>query len=429
MDTIFAPATVVGRAGVSVVRISGPHAHAGAMQLCGTLPPPRSTALRKIRTRAGELIDVGLVLYFECGGSFTGEDVVEFQLHGSVAVVNAVLQELEAIDGFRMAEPGEFTRRALENECLDLAQVEGLADLIDSETEIQRRQALRAFSGEMREKSGNWRWRLIRAMSLLEVTIDFSDEDVPDSVEGEVRELCHTVLTELRAELDESHTAERIREGFEVAIVGRPNVGKSTLLNSLAGREAAITSEHEGTTRDIIEVRMDLDGLPVTFLDTAGMREAVDPVERIGVARSMSRVEDSDLRVFLVEEFDEVSALFLRDNDIVVRGKADLYGEREGAVSGVTGEGVKDLLTRITEVLSQRCAGAGVVTRERHRRSLRSAIGALQRLIDGIDEEGAAAEKLVEELRFAVSSLDVLVGKIDVEAVLDDIFSGFCIGK
>ncbi|MCE8471849.1 50S ribosome-binding GTPase, partial [Rhodovulum sulfidophilum] len=223
------------------------------------------------------------------GASFTGEDVVEFQCHGSPATVSALLSALGCIDGLRLAEPGEFTRRALENGVLDLAQVEGLGDLLEAETEAQRRQALRVLSGALGAKVDRWREALIRAAALLEATIDFADEDVPVDVTPEVTGLLDEVAASLRSEIDGVSVAERIRDGFEVAIVGPPNAGKSTLLNHLAGREAAITSEHAGTTRDVIEVRMDLDGLPVTFLDTAGLRESADEVETIGIARAVAR--------------------------------------------------------------------------------------------------------------------------------------------
>lgn len=429
MDTIFAPATVTGRAGVAVIKISGSRAWDGAKRLCGSLPPARTTALRKIRSTTGELIDIGLVLPFSRGGSFTGEDVVEFQLHGSVAVVNAVLRELGQLDGFRLAEPGEFTRRALENDCLDLSQVEGLADLIDAETERQREQAVRSLAGELGRRADEWRSLLIRAMSLVEVSIDFADEDVPQEVGDEVHSLIGTVQTQLETELERSSMAERIRDGFEVAIVGRPNVGKSTLLNALAGRDAAIISEYEGTTRDIIEVRMDLGGIPVTFLDTAGLREAADPVERIGIERSRARAESSDLKVFLVEELSEDLLVEKSPGDIVVLGKADLRGGDSPMVSGVTGTGVKQLLDDVASVLEQRSGSAAVLTRERQRVSVQNAIEALSRVSAGGDGGRLPAEVISEELRMAVASLDSLVGKIDVEMILDEIFQGFCIGK
>ena len=309
MSTIFAQASAAGKAGVAVVRISGPQAFSAASQLCGALPAPRQAGLRRLRSAAGEVLDEALVLCFSEKASFTGEETVELQTHGSVAVVNALLAELGRIDGLRLAEPGEFTRRALANGRLDLAQVEGLADLIASETEAQRQQALRLFSGGLGDLAAHWRERLIRASALLTVTIDFADEEVPVDVSPEVLELIAEVQTAMQAQVDGFGAAERIRTGYEVAIVGPPNVGKSTLLNALAGRDAAITSEVAGTTRDVIEVRMELAGLPVTLLDTAGLRETDDTVEKIGVARALERAKAADLRVFLIEsdskpEFD-----------------------------------------------------------------------------------------------------------------------------
>lgn len=269
MDTIFALASARGKAGVAVIRISGPRAWDAASALGGPLPEARRASVRKLEWN-GEPLDEGLVLTFADGASFTGELAVELHIHGAVATIEAVLRALGGMSGLRMAEPGEFTRRALENGRFDLSQVEGLADLIDAETEAQRKQALKVLSGDVSRQAEAWRRDLIRAAALLEATIDFADEDVPVDVGPEVLRLVEGVVAELRQAITGYGAAERIRQGFEVAIVGRPNAGKSTLLNALAGREAAITSETAGTTRDVIEVRMDVDGLAVTFLDTAG---------------------------------------------------------------------------------------------------------------------------------------------------------------
>ncbi|HGG65032.1 MAG TPA: tRNA uridine-5-carboxymethylaminomethyl(34) synthesis GTPase MnmE, partial [Rhodobacteraceae bacterium] len=287
MSTIYALATALGKSGVAVIRLSGPRALDAAKTLAGTLPEPRVAGLRALRDSDGVLLDQALVLTFMAGHSFTGEDVAELHLHGGPATIKAVLQTLGDLDGLRMAEPGEFTRRALENGCLDLAQIEGLSDLLDAETEAQRKQALRVFSGALGDKAESWRSQLIRAAALLEATIDFADEDVPVDVTPEVSDLLNSVMAALKTEATGVQISERIRDGFEVAIVGAPNVGKSSLLNRLAGRDAAITSEIAGTTRDVIEVRMDLNGLPVTILDTAGLRETDDTVEGIGIERAL----------------------------------------------------------------------------------------------------------------------------------------------
>lgn len=428
MDTIFAQATAPGRAGVSVIRISGPSALDIASGLAGDLPASHRAALRALKSPDGELIDRALVIPFHSPQSFTGEDVVELHLHGSIAVVDAVLRLLGTFDDARLAEAGEFTRRALENEKLDLTQVEGLADLIDAETEAQRKQALRVLSGHLGDLVEGWRADLIRAAALLEATIDFADEEVPVDVTPEVTALLGRVAEDLRQEVEGAKVAERIRTGFEVAIVGPPNAGKSTLLNALAGREAAITSEIAGTTRDIVEVRMNLDGLPVTLLDTAGLRESEDVIESIGVERAISRALDADLRVFLAEP-GEPLLLSPMDEDIVVRPKADCLDDVEDAVSGKTGQGISELVARVTAVLKRRSLVIGVATHERHRLALVAALEKLRRAQDLVDRGPDTYDIVSEELRSAIRSLEGLVGRIGVEDLLDEIFASFCIGK
>ncbi|MFP5509779.1 MAG: tRNA uridine-5-carboxymethylaminomethyl(34) synthesis GTPase MnmE [Alphaproteobacteria bacterium] len=428
MDTIYALATAQGRAGVAVVRISGPQAHEACIHLCGDLPEPRRTALRVLTGADGVKLDEALVLVFPHGVSFSGEAVVELHLHGSTAVIAAVLRELSALPGLRAAEAGEFTRRALENGRLDLAQVEGLADLIDAETEAQRRQALRVLSGDLGRLAEGWRRDLIRAAALLEATIDFADEDVPVDVTPEVSDLLHSVQADLRRQSAGVATAERVRTGFEVAIVGAPNVGKSTLLNALAGREAAITSEYAGTTRDVIEVRMDLGGIPVTLLDTAGLRETSDVVEGIGITRARERAALADLRVFLIDGEDQPD-LSPEPEDIVVRAKADLLQDKAGAVSGISGEGIESLVGEITSRLSGRLSGLGIATRERHRVAMLRAVSALDDAARHLLLGPVAYELTAEELRQAIRALESLVGRVDVENLLDEIFSSFCVGK
>lgn len=424
MDTIYALASARGKAGVAVLRLSGPLAHATVARIAGPLPEPRRAALRRV-VWDGEELDQALVLTFAEGASFTGEQSAELHLHGSMAVVQAVLRVLGRIEGLRLAEPGEFTRRALENGCLDLAQVEGLADLIDAETEAQRRQALRVLSGAIGQRAEGWRARLVRAAALIEATIDFADEDVPVDVTPEVLELIDSVAADLRREAAGAHAAERIREGFEVAILGAPNAGKSTLLNALAGREAAITSEIAGTTRDVIEVRMDIGGLAVTLLDTAGLRDTDDRLERIGIERAMQRADAADLRVFLTSDAP-IQGIAPRGDDIVVRGKADLGGE---GVSGLTGQGIEALVTAIGDRLQTRVAGAATVTRERHRLALERSIGAMESARVEVERGADRAELAAAELRVAIRALESLVGRIDVENLLDEIFASFCIGK
>ncbi len=428
MDTIYALSTAQGKAGVAVIRVSGPLAFDAAHSLCGDVPTPRNAALRILCGRDGIRLDEALVLTFAQGHSFTGENIVEFHVHGSTAVVSAVLGALSKIDGLRPAEPGEFTRRALENGRLDLAQVEGLADLIDAETEAQRRQALRVLSGDLGKRAEAWRTALIRAAALLEATIDFADEEVPVDVSPEVTDLVTSVAQDLRREISGVTTAERIRSGFEVAIVGAPNVGKSTLLNALAGRDAAITSEVAGTTRDVIEVRMDLGGLPVTLLDTAGIRETDDVVESIGVERALSRAATADLRVFLITD-DDSPDLEPEREDIVLQAKADLATNPSQGISGKTGFGVSQLINRITEILSARASGAGIATRLRHKQAMERGLAALDSALVLLPQGEGTTDITSEEIRTAIRALDSLVGRIDIENILDEIFASFCLGK
>ena len=427
MDTIFALATARGKAGVAIVRISGPFAHRVVREMAGDLPVCRRASVRQLRCRDA-ILDEAIVVVFDEGASFTGEASAEFHLHGSPAVIAAVLGALGEFAGLRMAEPGEFTRRALENGRLDLTQVEGLADLIDSETEAQRRQALRVLSGAIGQRTEGWRKSLIRAGALLEASIDFVEEDVPDNVTEEVVLVLDGLLSELRTEAEGVRFAERLRDGFEVAILGNPNSGKSTLFNNLAGREAAITSDVAGTTRDIIEVRMDLSGLPVTFLDTAGLRETNDPVESIGIARATSRAAGADLRVFLLDGREIPDLVAVQSDDIMIEGKADLRGDA-GGVSGLTGAGVADLLERIVCILNGRLSGSMTLTRERHRVAIHGAIASLEIARNELYENNSQIEIAAEALRQATRSLDALTGRLDVETLLGEIFSSFCIGK
>ncbi|MGH1576107.1 tRNA uridine-5-carboxymethylaminomethyl(34) synthesis GTPase MnmE [Planktotalea sp.] len=430
MDTIYALATAHGKAGVSVIRISGPMAWNAGEALCGDLPASHKAGLRNIRDTQGALVDQALVLPFEDRKSFTGESVVELHLHGSTAIVARVMEMLSQLPDLRLAEAGEFTRRALENGKLDLAQVEGLADLIDSETEAQRKQAVRILAGDLGRVAGIWRIDLIRAASLLEATIDFADEDVPVDVTPEVRELLVRSQTAIEKEAAGVRVAERIRSGFEVAIIGAPNVGKSTLLNSIAGREAAITSEYAGTTRDVIEVKLDLNGLAVTLLDTAGLRETSDHVERIGIDRALSRAKDADLRVFLKSSTEEALPFEAEEQDLQVIGKADTKTVTEVlSVSGITGQGVDLLVDEISSVLKERSANAGIATRERHRVALENATQFLDAAKAGLENGPDLYDIVAEDLRSAIRALDSLIGHVDVENVLDEIFSSFCLGK
>ncbi|SFO96583.1 tRNA uridine-5-carboxymethylaminomethyl(34) synthesis GTPase MnmE [Tranquillimonas alkanivorans] len=428
MDTIYAPATARGKSGVAVIRISGPDAVVAAERLCGSCPPARQAGLRQLADSNGEILDQALVLRFEKGASFTGEEIVEFQVHGSVAIVGAVLHALEEVPGLRMAEPGEFTRRALENDRLDLTQVEGLADLIDAETEEQRKQAVRTFTGALAAKSEEWRQKLLRAAALLEATIDFADEEVPVDVTPEVAALIDEVRESLSGEIEGSRISERLRDGFEVAIVGLPNAGKSTLLNALAGRDAAITSDVAGTTRDVIEVRMDLKGLPVTFLDTAGVRKTADRVESLGVERAILRARGADLRVILISAPEEEPVMQPEKGDLLRIAKCDLRRSSINGISGKSGAGVSELLDQIVDTLSSRMARSATATNARQRQAMQKGLQSLSEAQAGLAGPGPD-EIVAEDLRAAIRALDALVGRVDVEHILGEIFASFCIGK
>ena len=432
-ETIFAQATASGRAGLAIIRISGTEAFAAAGELAGELGPARVAVLRWLKDpETGERLDQAVVVAFPAPGSFTGEDVVELQLHGSPAVCRSVLAVLSRRPGLRQAEPGEFTRRALLGGRMDLSQVEGLGDLLSAETAAQQRQALRLMDGAVSRKAAEWAAGLVRALAFVEATIDFADEEVPETTLAEAADALRAVHAAMQQEVSGGQIAERIREGFEVALVGRPNVGKSTLLNALARREAALTSEVAGTTRDVLEVRMDLGGMPLTLLDMAGLRRAGGRVETLGIARARERAGKADLRVFLVNEPSEAEGVgVMREaDDIVVLAKADLRRAAGAlAVSGVTGEGVGELLARISAVLEARVAGAGAASHERQRAAIAQAAERVGAACREMGQRGGRSEVVAEEIRGALRALDFLVGRVDVEAVLDVIFQSFCLGK
>jgi len=428
MDTIFAQATATGRAGVSVIRVSGPQAFDIASIFCD-LPDVGQIGLRAVRGSDGALIDRAVVFCFENGASFTGERVVEFQVHGGLATVARLLSELSAQKGCRLAEPGEFTRRALENGQLDLNQVEALSDLIDAETESQRQQAIRVLDGSFGDAGEWWRGKLLRAAALLEASIDFSDEEIPDDLSVEVIHLVEETRASISAILERSTVAAKIRTGFTVAIIGAPNVGKSTLLNSIVGRQAAITSDVAGTTRDVIECRVDLQGLAVSFLDTAGLRDSKDEIEKLGISKAYEMADAADIRVFLIEEEGEPLAITMRDGDIVRLNKGDERGLDVEAVSGKTGQGVSELLNLIAERLAVKTPTDVVAIRERQITGLRAAESFLGRVLTLIQSDPLPFELASQELYFALSELDFVFGRIDIESVLDEIFSSFCLGK
>ena len=429
MDTIFALATALGKAGIAVVRISGPEAHLVGEQLAGALPPLGAARVRVLKDKSGSVIDEALVIAFGEKASFTGEQVVEFQCHGAPAVVQRLMSVLSSETAARMAEPGEFTRRALENGQLDLAQIEGLSDLLEAETEAQRIQAMRVFSGELSERTEVWRRDLIRAAALLEATIDFADEEVPEDVSAEVGDLLDRTKAAISQEVSGAASAERVRTGFEVAILGPPNAGKSSLLNRIADREAAIISDIPGTTRDVIEVRVDLNGVPVTFLDTAGLRETDDRVEALGIEKARERAKNADLRVFL----GDVSGLdddLVSQQDLVVRSKSDLDDvAAHMAISSKTGAGISELLDEISNRFVSKASDAGLVIRHRQATALRECLTFLDVAKHHVAMGDAVSEIAAEDIRAGVRSLDALIGRVDVEHILDEIFLSFCLGK
>ena len=427
-DTIYALATSPGRAGVAVIRISGPQAFQSLNALCkNSNIDLRKSQLRDLYTDEGLHLDRALVIPFKGPHSFTGEDIVELHLHGSIAVIQKTLETLSKLKNYRQALPGEFTRRAFTNEKLDLAEIEGLADLIDAETEAQRIQALQVLSGKLGERAQEWRSMIIKAMALIEVTIDFADEEVPTDVSKDVLEILYNVNNGLKDESKSTSVAERIRTGFEVAIVGRPNVGKSTLLNTLAGREAALTSEEAGTTRDIIEVRMDLGGLPVTLMDTAGLRETGNLIETKGINRAIEKANSSDLVVVLTEN-GEIPLEIENKNVLKFVSKCD-NGQLPDGVSAVTGYGLDNMVNSIKRELGKKVQNQGLATRFRHKAALDSAISKINKAKAFIKDGQAFYELAAEELRQTTYTLDELFGKVDVENILDEIFSSFCLGK
>ena len=427
MDTIFALASAPGKAGISIVRLSGPLAINVAEKLTKSKLKEKQPNLRVIYDSDNHFIDQALILIFSKPYSFTGENVVEFHLHGSSAVVSSVIKLLGNFKGLRSAEAGEFTRCALDNGKLDLAQVEGLADLIEAETDAQHKQAARIFNGALGEKTKEWRAKLVKAGALLVATLDFADEEVPEEVTPEVEKLINMVLSDLDKQIIGVQTAERIRSGFEVAIVGAPNLGKSTLLNYLVGRDAAITSNVSGTTRDIIEVKLDLRGLPVTILDTAGIRISDDKLEEIGISRALERSSLSDLRIVLTEDGEYPSGLKKRDTDIICIAKDD-QGNR-GGVSGKTGAGIDRLKNNIWDILNDKAQYVGIATRERHKSSMVNAKKFLGNAVVSLRDGPEYYDITAEEIRAATSALDSLIGRIGVEDVLDEVFSSFCLGK
>jgi tRNA modification GTPase len=437
--TIFAQTTGRGAAALAVIRLSGPGT-AAALAALGMEPLPAPRVATRVRLRdpdSGVVLDDALVLWFPGPASFTGEDVAELSIHGGRAVITAVAGALGLIAGLRPAEPGEFTRRAFENGKLDLTQVEAVADLVAAETEAQRVQALDQLSGGLGSRFEGWRARLTAIIAEVEAAVDFADEEIPPDLLSGINPKILGLIENFDQHIDEGDRGERLREGLRVVILGAPNVGKSSLLNAIAGRNAAMVSTTAGTTRDVIEVHLDLGGLPVILSDTAGLRESRDELEAEGVRRAWDRAGSADLRLVVFDASETVpdaaSVALLGPGSLGVMNKIDLEAGETAPdfvpVSARDGRGIKVLLDRIEGALAERLgrAGPAPLTRARHRAALVEARDGLRRALEA-DPTGAP-EILAEELRSAARALGRVTGRVDVEDMLGRIFSEFCIGK
>ena len=431
-DTIFALGTGAGRAAIAVIRLSGPGVRDALATLSGGVPAPRQARYSELHDPAsGEILDRGLVLFFPAPQSPTGEDYAELQIHGGRAVLEATLSALSRAPGLRMAEPGEFARRGFASGKLDLSQAEALADLIDAQTEAQRRQALRIAGGALRLRAEGWRTALIDACALVEADLDFSDEaDVGGFSYSALRARLADLLGDFRAALTAAPASERMRDGYLVMIMGPPNAGKSTLLNALARRDLAIVSATPGTTRDMIEAHLDVGGLPISFVDTAGLRAASDEIERLGVDRVIARAASADLTLWLSASGEEPPPAIGAGDDLIrVWSKSDLRPPEQGwmGLCAVTGDGIERLLREVSSRARGRLGdgAAALIIRERHRIALETAAEAVTAAMG----EGKALELVADDLRSAARALGRIVGAVDVEDVLDAVFSRFCIGK
>ncbi|MFA4995006.1 MAG: tRNA uridine-5-carboxymethylaminomethyl(34) synthesis GTPase MnmE [Bdellovibrionales bacterium] len=450
--TIFAPASAIGKAGIAVFRISGQGAVQVFSRVCepAATPEARVASLRTLKNpKTGEEIDKAVVLFFPAPNSFTGEDVVELHTHGGRAVASAVVEALSMLPRFRLAEAGEFTRRAFENGKMDLTEAEAIADLVHAETEAQRKQALRQLDGALGKLYENWHERLQHSLAWTEAAIDFSDDELPDDLLVKQRRALQDLRDEIARHLDDNHRGERLREGFSIVLIGPPNAGKSSLLNMLARRDAAIVSPTAGTTRDVIEVHLDLNGYPVILADTAGLHDLSsgltplvslkgDPVEIEGIRRARARAKDADLKIAVFDgdlwpETDAVTQDLIDSSTIVVVNKSDLIGaKREKGnlfplfISALTGEGIDTLLQKLGQEIERRFADSGAppLTRARHRAALEECKVHLERAL-----QAKQVDLCAEDVRLAMRSLGRITGHVDVEDLLDIIFRDFCIGK
>ena len=442
--TIYALSTGPGISGIAVVRVSGKNTAEIVRKITRTkLPRPRVATLAKfIKNGTKELIDEGVIIWFPAPNSYTGEDLAEFHVHGSRAVISAMHLAISKIKSSRLAEPGEFTKRAFQNGRINLLKAESIADLISSETEIQRKQALKIMSGKSSDKFNSWREKLLKILSNVEAKIDFPDEDLPKNIIKDIQKTSNNVLTEIKKTLNDQKVGERIREGFKIAIVGPPNSGKSSLLNYLSKRDVAIVSEIAGTTRDVIETHLNLDGYPVIVSDTAGIRNSKNEIEKKGIKIALNRAEDADLKLVIVSaknvDFSRVLKGLLTKNAILVVNKSDLIKGKLNSkfkkyehvlISIKKGLNLNKLITKIKSKLKNKFTTTEdiLITRERHRQNLIYCVQHLEKFQKKKSTQDF--DKAAEDLRFATRHLGMIVGKVDVEELLDSIFNDFCIGK
>ena len=442
--TIYALSTGPGISGIAVIRVSGKNTAEVVKQLTKSeLPLPRVATLKKFNKNGeNELIDEGVTIWFPAPNSYTGEDLAEFHVHGSRAVIKAMHLAISKIKNCRLAEPGEFTKRAFQNGRINLLKAESIADLISSETEIQRKQALKIMSGKSSDKFNSWREKLLKILSHIEAKIDFPDEDLPKNIIKEIQETSKNVLKEIKKKLDDQKVGERIREGFKIAIVGPTNAGKSSLLNYLSKRDIAIVSEIAGTTRDVIETHLNLDGYPVIVSDTAGIRSSKNEIERKGIKIALKRAEDADLRLVIVSAKNvDISAVLkklLTKNAILIVNKSDLikgklnskFKKYEHVLISIKKDlNVNKLITKIKNKLKNNFTTTEdiLITRERHRQNLINCVHHLEKFQK--KKSVLDFDKAAEDLRLATRHLGMIVGKVDVEELLGTIFNDFCIGK
>ena len=442
--TIYALSTGPGISGVAIIRVSGKETKNVIKQLTrNSLPKPRVATLRKInKINSSELIDEGIVLWFPGPGSYTGEDMAEFHVHGSKAVIDALQGSISKLENCRLAEPGEFTKLAFQNGKINLLKAESIADLISSETEIQRRQAIKIMNGASADKFNELREKLLKILSHIEAKIDFPDEDLPGDIYEKIKKTSSEIISKIKKILLDQKVGERIREGFKIAILGPPNVGKSSLLNHLSNRDVAIVSEIAGTTRDVIETHLNIDGYPVVISDTAGIRESEDEIEKKGIKLALNKAENADLKIIVIDaktvDFKGFLEDFIDDNSILVVNKSDLIDKELSSkikklnpilISVKNNLNLNDLILKIKDKLKNKFIESDdiLITRTRHRNHLEQCLECLINFEKKNKTEDF--DKAAEDLRLATRHLGMIVGKVDVEEILGSIFNDFCIGK